>query len=528
MFFEIVCAVLTLILTFYCYVIIYSKPHLKGVPGPTSYPLLGCVTQIDSQYTHLTLHQWAKLYGSVYAVRVLTDNWLVLNDYNAIHEVLVTKGDQFIGRPTSYRIGLVSGNHRDVVFANGVDHRWWMPLRKAMQRSIRVASETTTTLDNSSSGCIVTQLTSELMDRLDDTSSQATDVYEHIFEHTMRTTFAFLFGVKPNAGDPRYAEVKMFQQAYIETISPGKGNELDAMPWLRFLGNKTYRQLRDANDACFRFWDDVWVEMKKEFAANDNCIEPADDEKYNSSSEKPKSAVHFIAQLLNPSSRYFDEVIDKENARMAFVDLLIAATVTTIPTFYASLHVLLHHPQVISRLQNEIDDVIGKWPNNLPLLSDRDKMPFAMATVLELLRYTSISPFSVPHTAICDTELLGYRVPKGTIIFPNLWALHHDESFWGDPWTFRPERFLDEGGLLLPPNHIIRKNVMAFGAGPRACIGEPFAMKRIFLFVVMTTQRYDLLPENSLDTCTSCDPRTYECSMALASQPFKTRFVSRT
>ena len=37
-------------------------------------------------------------------------------------------------------------------------------------------------------------------------------------------------------------------------------------------------------------------------------------------------------------------------------------------------------------------------------------------------------------------------------ILPNLWGIHHDEKIWGDPWEFRPERFL-ENGALLPGDH---------------------------------------------------------------------------
>ena len=41
-------------------------------------------------------------------------------------------------------------------------------------------------------------------------------------------------------------------------------------------------------------------------------------------------------------------------------------------------------------------------------------------------------------------------------IFVNLWTAHHSAE-WGDPFTFRPERFLDESGRLLPATHPIRK-----------------------------------------------------------------------
>ena len=42
-------------------------------------------------------------------------------------------------------------------------------------------------------------------------------------------------------------------------------------------------------------------------------------------------------------------------------------------------------------------------------------------------------------------------------VIPNLWACHHNPSFWPDPWTFKPERFLDEEVQFLPADHPNRK-----------------------------------------------------------------------
>ncbi len=95
------------------------------------------------------------------------------------------------------------------------------------------------------------------------------------------------------------------------------------------------------------------------------------------------------------------------------------------------------------------------------------------------------------HSPVRDTAIPGYGViPKGTIMMINTWALHHDESFWKDPEAIRPERFLDEEGQLLPPDHPNRKHVLPFGAGPRVCLGEVFARTRLFLWTTAVVGRY--------------------------------------
>ena len=42
-------------------------------------------------------------------------------------------------------------------------------------------------------------------------------------------------------------------------------------------------------------------------------------------------------------------------------------------------------------------------------------------------------------------------------VLGNAWAAHHDARFWDEPWEYRPERFLDDQGELLPADHVTRK-----------------------------------------------------------------------
>lgn len=50
---------------------------------------------------------------------------------------------------------------------------------------------------------------------------------------------------------------------------------------------------------------------------------------------------------------------------------------------------------------------------------------------------------------ISVTEFMGFTIPKGTVVLPNLWSVHRDPTEWDDPDSFDPARFLDEEGTLL-------------------------------------------------------------------------------
>lgn len=67
------------------------------------------------------------------------------------------------------------------------------------------------------------------------------------------------------------------------------------------------------------------------------------------------------------------------------------------------------------------------------------------AVLNETQRCSTVAPMGIPHRSIKDTELMGYRIPKGTTVLTNLYQIHMDSEFWGDPENFRPERFLETG-----------------------------------------------------------------------------------
>ncbi|CAH1789964.1 unnamed protein product, partial [Owenia fusiformis] len=84
--------------------------------------------------------------------------------------------------------------------------------------------------------------------------------------------------------------------------------------------------------------------------------------------------------------------------------------------------------------------------------------------------------------------------PRGTMVWVNLWALHHDETYFDEPYEFKVERFLDDNGKSLSAHE--RKSFLPFGIGKRECLGEAMAKVRMFLFVTSLLQKLDILPED--------------------------------
>ena len=221
------------------------------------------------------------------------------------------------------------------------------------------------------------------------------------------------------------------------------------------------------------------------------------------------------------SEKHF--VSDPKALKQTIWDLILAGISTTAQTLLCLMNVLCQNPDIQQKLQDEIAEKIGNSRN--PTMQDRDKMPYVKATLLEIGRYGSLVPVSLPHKAVNTCQLGGYTIPKDTPVWMNLWAMHHDEDLWEEPFKFKPERFLDEDGQVVDADHPNRKHLMPFSAGNRVCVGEVFAMTRMFLILTRILQNFTILPETTIEDQPSIDPRDMEMGFLIYPPDFKVRMV---
>lgn len=196
----------------------------------------------------------------------------------------------------------------------------------------------------------------------------------------------------------------------------------------------------------------------------------------NAYNELLKTAMHSF----NPLPISDDQLI------MILWDLLIPTLSGTAIQLSMLIQQLLLNPRVARKVQQELDDVVGR--GRLPTLDDRVKLPYTEATLREALRIDTLVPSGISHVALEDTKLRGYDIPKGCFVLLGLDVIHNQKEFWGDPDSFQPERFLDDRGKLS-----LNKDIsVPFGAGKRLCAGETFARNTMFLMFSALMQNFHL------------------------------------
>jgi fatty-acid peroxygenase len=135
---------------------------------------------------------------------------------------------------------------------------------------------------------------------------------------------------------------------------------------------------------------------------------------------------------------------------------------------------------------------LHRWPEHRRRLAMADA-EYVEAFVHELRRFYPFAPF-LGGRAVRELTWRGERIPKHTLVLLDLWGHNHDPALWGDPYTFRPERFLDRE---IGPFELVPQGAGDPGTNHR-CPGEPLTVA-ILRALVVRLARFDYeVPEQDL------------------------------
>ncbi|OTF77368.1 cytochrome P450-like protein [Euroglyphus maynei] len=108
----------------------------------------------------------------------------------------------------------------------------------------------------------------------------------------------------------------------------------------------------------------------------------------------------------------------------------------------------------------------------------------------------------------CYINSLDLNITKEMTIMVPTWPIHHDEEYWPQPNQFDPNR----NDLPIPGGNVMEKNpaFLAFGNGPRNCIGSNLALSesRAVLVALIKHYRFELIDDQKSEKFTSIDPNS--------------------
>ncbi|MET4605521.1 cytochrome P450 [Bradyrhizobium sp. JR4.1] len=153
---------------------------------------------------------------------------------------------------------------------------------------------------------------------------------------------------------------------------------------------------------------------------------------------------------------FSDEQLVDEVATM-----ILAGHETTATALFWALYLLALDPDTQEEVASETRG------EHLDSMVDIDRQKFTRAAIEETMRLYPPA-FLIARAAREKDNAAGVAIGKGDIIMIAPWLLHRHEKLWDQPNAFIPKRFMSTEA----PD---RFAYLPFGAGPRVCIGAPFA-----------------------------------------------------
>ena len=207
---------------------------------------------------------------------------------------------------------------------------------------------------------------------------------------------------------------------------------------------------------------------------------------------------NFLDMLIKASGSDEESKMSDQQMRDEVLNILLAGHESTANALTWTWHELLKNPEVYGKIKQEVQQELA---GETPTYQELEKLIYTRAVFEEAIRL--YPPFwRVSRKNKISTKIKNYDIPEISNVIVSLYTVQRSEKYWHEPNKFRPERFLHDGEKHEKFAYI------PFGAGPRICIGMNFAMVEALTILSTMIKKYDI--EKAFDA----DP-TYLMSLTL-------------
>lgn len=190
-----------------------------------------------------------------------------------------------------------------------------------------------------------------------------------------------------------------------------------------------------------------------------------------------------LSMLLLSEDDNGERMTDQE-VRDEAVTLFSAGHETTSNALTWTWYLLSQHPDVVAKLQHEVDTVLA---GRRPTIEDLRNLPYAHQVIKEAMRLYPPAWMLMVRQTVRETQLGGYTIPKNWSVMVSPYVLHRHPDYWENPAQFNPDRFEADKQAQMH-----RYQYFPFGGGEHVCIGNSFAMMEAVLVLATIVSRYEL------------------------------------
>ncbi|XP_043782422.1 cytochrome P450 2C9-like isoform X2 [Cervus elaphus] len=356
----------------------------KLPPGPTPLPILGNILQLYVKDISKSLTNLSKVYGPVFTLYFGMKPTVVLHGYEVVKEAMIDLGEEF-SRRGSYPVIQRATKGYGIAFSNG---KIWKETRRFSLMTLRNFGMGKRSIEDrvqEEARCLVEELRKTNGSPCDPTfilgcapcNVICSIIFRNHFDYKDQIFLDLMERLNENIrilGSP-WLQLCSFFPALLDYI-PGK--------------HKKFFE----NFACLKSYV---LEKTREHQASLDINDPQD----------------FIdCFLIKMEQEKHNQELEYtvENLANTVLDLFAAGTETMSTTLRYGLLLLLKHPEVMAKVQKEIDRVIGR--HRIPCMQDRSHMPYTDAVIHEIQRYIDLVPTNLPHAVTRDITFRNYFIPK--------------------------------------------------------------------------------------------------------------------
>nr|XP_028602669.1 cytochrome P450 2D6-like [Podarcis muralis] len=441
------------------------KPWRNYPPGPISLPFIGTLLQIDMRKPHLSFTQLSKKYGNIYSLQAFYTNVVVVNGFKLMKEALVHKSEDFADRPDVPVQSYLSGYKQGLVFAK-YNHAW------KEQRRFLVSNLRDFGMGKKSLEWRMIEEAGHLCSAFRAEGDHPFDPQFIINNAVSNVIASMTFGYRFDYKDQKFQELLHLFEDCIQDASGLCTQLINMIPCLLHI--PPLEQIVSKHQmGMYNYIENI---LKVHVKTWDSSCR--------------RDIIDAFLEEIEKRKKDVKTSFNHDILRLIITELFAAGTETVATTLRWGLLYMIQNPEVQSKVQKEIDDVIGK--NRSATMGDQASMPYTHAVINEIQRFADVSPLMLPHMAYRDTTLQGFFIPKGTTVIFNLSSVLKDETVWEKPYEFYPEHFLNKKGEFVK-----REGFLPFSAGLRVCPGEQLARTELFLFLTSLLQHFTFcFPEN--------------------------------
>ncbi|KAI0062807.1 cytochrome P450 [Artomyces pyxidatus] len=536
-----------------------------GTPplGPRGWPIIGNAFQLPREKHWLKYHAWAKEYGDVFRFTTFGETTVILGSAQAASDLLDARGMIYSDRPTSTLAGDIVGWNKGLGYARFVPSSSSAHLSRsnispyplysnARFRALRKFFHTSIGPRASSNPELIAMQEQErarLLWRLFKEGSENLNGCD--FGNTIRQSsgsliLLLLYGyrVRSEGHDPLVQIVEDAMAGFSRASDPD-AFWIDRWPALRYIptwfpGASFHRASQRMKYDRVQLYDvpfDYVREQLEKSTALPSIVASvlSDDRQQSPGKLRAEEELIKAAAASLYSGTCISYHIRDNRGVMAQLNLSLrrctGGAETTPSALLSFLLAMLLYPDVQRCAQAELDAVLGppsaSAGGRLPVVEDRDNLPYVSALIKEVWRWNPSVPLGLAHRVTQDDVYRGLLIKEGTTVYANIWAILHDEQTYPSPFSFYPGRFLNVDGSLKALDKMVDPSWIAFGFGRRICPGMFLAENSVFLYIASILYIFDVAKARDAYG-QNIEPEVDYTGFISHPKPFQCRIVPRS